>query len=323
MVQSIILLLFITAILLINSFVTNVEPIHGKGIFNKQHTEIYRGVAVLMIVVAHCAGNLGTNIFTPFGGIGVSIFLLLSGYGLNESYKLKGLGGFIKKKLSKVWIPFVVFEIICYSLFEEFDYQKLIMNIFCIESNDYWFVYYLVRCYILFWVVTKFFSSCRWPFFVLFGLYSFFMMEGRVPEQCISFGLGVLFSTYKDKVESFGDKHLISLLFISGVIGISFLAIKQLSFIRANMDSWVFFIVETAIKMPLGLFVIIFFYMLSKRFFIPPLLFLLGSLSYEIYLVHMQMRSLIGEYAISAFAMLFVSVLLSYGLNKFNKLLRW
>lgn len=97
MVQSIILLLFITAILLINSFVTNVEPIHGKGIFNKQHTEIYRGVAVLMIVVAHCAGNLGTNIFTPFGGIGVSIFLLLSGYGLNESYKLKGLGVSVQK----------------------------------------------------------------------------------------------------------------------------------------------------------------------------------------------------------------------------------
>ena len=29
-----------------------------------------------LIVVQHCAGELGTNIFTPFGGIGVAVFLL-------------------------------------------------------------------------------------------------------------------------------------------------------------------------------------------------------------------------------------------------------
>lgn len=34
----------------------------GVNIYDKEMTECYRGVAIILIVVQHCAGELGTNI---------------------------------------------------------------------------------------------------------------------------------------------------------------------------------------------------------------------------------------------------------------------
>lgn len=56
---------------------------------NKQNTTIYKGMAILCIILSHVVGTFGRGrftLFTPLGGIGVSIFLLLSAYGLNESW---------------------------------------------------------------------------------------------------------------------------------------------------------------------------------------------------------------------------------------------
>lgn len=58
---------------------------------NREMTNIYKGIAILSVILCHFMGAFGRGItiFTPLGGIGVAIFLLLSGYGLNESWSAK------------------------------------------------------------------------------------------------------------------------------------------------------------------------------------------------------------------------------------------
>ena len=57
-----------------------------------EYTTALRGIAILIIMLAHCFGGF-TRALTPLGGIGVSIFLILSGYGLTKSAQLKESGG--------------------------------------------------------------------------------------------------------------------------------------------------------------------------------------------------------------------------------------
>lgn len=62
---------------------------------NKAQTTVYKGVAILLVILCHAMGTFGHGItlFTPLGGIGVSVFLLLSAYGLNESWLATSNGG--------------------------------------------------------------------------------------------------------------------------------------------------------------------------------------------------------------------------------------
>lgn len=56
---------------------------------NMKMTTVYKGLAILSVILCHAAGTFGQGrfvLFTPLGGIGVAIFLLLSAYGLNESW---------------------------------------------------------------------------------------------------------------------------------------------------------------------------------------------------------------------------------------------
>lgn len=69
MIQSIILALIIFTVTMSFSAKNSVEGTSlYAGICDKEITCRYRGVAILMIMTQHCAGHLGTNIFTPMGG---------------------------------------------------------------------------------------------------------------------------------------------------------------------------------------------------------------------------------------------------------------
>ena len=122
MIQSFMLIsiLFVTTII---SVYFSKIPSERVKIFNIYLTNAYRGVAILMVVIQHCAGEFGTNLFTPFGGIGVAIFLILSGFGLSESFKKKGINGFVTKKLWRVWLPYFLFYVVVYLLHEKCDYK--------------------------------------------------------------------------------------------------------------------------------------------------------------------------------------------------------
>ena len=201
MTQSILLVIIVIGTIALITCRSGVGILLGEvNIYDKEMTECYRGVAIILIVVQHCAGELGTNIFTPFGGIGVAVFLLLSGFGLTESFSKRGMRGFLKSKLWRVWVPFLLFYTGIYLLYDKHNYKNLFLNICSIRQDDYWYVHYMLRCYLVFWVAFKFFYKYRWYLLVAFAIYTFFCMDSIRAEQCLSFPIGVHLSEKKEKV---------------------------------------------------------------------------------------------------------------------------
>lgn len=200
MTQSILLVIIVIGTIALITCRSGVGILLGEvNIYDKEMTECYRGVAIILIVVQHCAGELGTNIFTPFGGIGVAVFLLLSGFGLTESFSKRGMRGFLKSKLWRVWVPFLLFYTGIYLLYDKHNYKNLFLNICSIRQDDYWYVHYMLRCYLVFWVAFKFFYKYRWYLLVAFAIYTFFCMDAIRAEQCLSFPIGVLLSEKRKK----------------------------------------------------------------------------------------------------------------------------
>lgn len=292
------------------------------GICDKEITCRYRGVAILMIMTQHCAGHLGTNIFTPMGGVGVAIFLFLSGFGLTESFKMKGIGGFLQGRLKRVWLPFALFYVGMYMLYDNHDWQKLVLNVLSVRQDDYWYVHYMLRCYIVFWIAFKFAYKYRWWLLVAFSLYTFLGMEGSRIEQWLSFPFGVLMSERKTWLMALTSRKVTWIMIVVGTIGITALAVKQMPIVREQMGTWIYSLVETFIKLPLGIFVMAVLWLLPSRWIIGNrMLTLCGLLSYELYLVHMQMLGLVNS-CVSALAMLTISIMIAYSLQKFLKLKR-
>lgn len=171
MIQALILFLSVIAICAISSCICSLNNTQVSfSICDRKLTECFRGVAILLIMIQHLAGHW-TNVFTPFGGIGVAMFLLLSRFGLNESCKKNGMGGFLTKKFYRIWLPFFLFYVFLYLFKENMDILSFLRNVFSVEqSGYYWYIHYLIRCYIVFWIVNKYVKNISGGaiFFLLF-----------------------------------------------------------------------------------------------------------------------------------------------------------
>lgn len=145
-----------------------------------KHLEILdflKGYAIFTIVLFHLmlgqtTGLLGTAI--NFGGAGVHVFVLCSGFGLYLSHIRKNLsyGAFMKKRLLRVHLPFVIVVIAsCLLPWAKFDLQAFLSNIFfykmfsekwnCAYGGQMWFVSMIVQMYLLFPLLAKLFDDRR------------------------------------------------------------------------------------------------------------------------------------------------------------------
>lgn len=318
MTQSLLLIYILIVIAFISVYTCKYSSTGGG--FDRSMTDAYRGVAILMIIVQHCNGHFEntTNVFTPFGGIGVAIFLVLSGFGLGESFKKKGTEGFIKNKLYRVWLPFVIFTLAIYLLREDYDYKRFLFCIFSIKYTDYWFVHYLLRCYAVFWVAYRFAYKYRLYILAIFICYSFWGMQSLEAEQCLSFPLGVYLSENLKAMKNLSRKRTLMWACMASVVGVACLAVKQLAAVRAFIDTPIYYAVETGIKLPLALATICILWLLPTRWVANRFTVCCGTLSYELYLTHMQLLGYVHN-AISASMVIVICMLLSYSMSKATK----
>lgn len=270
----------------------------------------------------HCAGSFGTNIFTPFGGTGVAMFLVLSGYGLNESRKAKGMDGFWKKKAMRVFLPWVLFCIVITSLEKPFSLETLANYVLCVKH--YWYVKYLFFCYVVFWISNRFFFRYRWAIFVAFAVFSLFGMGALQAEQSLSFLTGIVLSECKDRIERMTRKGDAWACIFFLVMGIAFLAVKQLPWIREQLDTPIYFAVQIWIKLPLALGIMLLLWLIPHRYSMNRLFLFWGTVSYELYLTHIALLNagVVGNSCVQALAMIVVASLLSYSFFAFNSELK-
>ena len=161
---------------------------------DKKVTNILRGIAILLVILAHVGTSFGNRYFTPLGGIGVAIFLFLSGYGLSESYKKNGLDGFFKKRFLRVLLPYFLL-IIIYHIVSRCSFTLHGDNILCIPRN--WYIDYICVWYVVFFL-CMFFAKEKaiWAMSIISVAMFFIYDKDLQAQQSFSFLTGCFVSKY-------------------------------------------------------------------------------------------------------------------------------
>ena len=266
---------------------------------DRQQTNIYRGIATLVIVLSHVMGTFGNGVrvFTPLGGIGVSVFLLLSAYGLNEQWntvylsipRRQRIKKWWKKRFVSVWIPYMGIQLVAYWPFHKFNIWEFVQDLLLIKPLHPlgWYLQYLFMWYVVFFAVRQIreIDQYREMIFVLVAIITFIMLSEIKAEQSMSFPMGIILSErVKIKDKLFSIRYGLTSL----VVGILFLAMKQTPKIR-SANEIIMKGVQLGIKLPCGLGLMIIWYVLSKKYRLQKTQAFIGGvglISYEIYLIH-------------------------------------
>ncbi len=140
--------------------------------------DFLKGYSIFTIVIFHYL--LGINLPAPFnkliffGGTGVHLFIVLSGIGLYLSYlkKPEKYGAFVKKRFSKVYIPYILVVLITaaiivfFPILEGSSWYALGGHVFLYKMFDeriigsyaypLWFVSMIFQFYFMFYIVIYF-----------------------------------------------------------------------------------------------------------------------------------------------------------------------
>lgn len=302
---------------------------------NRDNTNYARGVSILMILVCHIAAMMlpqsVARLMTPLGGIGVAVFLVISGYGNNESYLKSGTKSFWKKKLLGVVVPYIVAFLIYQALIGLYlDFNGFVRAFFTVDSTYYWYIGYQLLWYLVFYLAVKLKKGLAVKYAVLgvAAILSFVLFDEIRAEQSFSFLLGVLLSDFK-QIKQKMQNVIVAVGAL--LLGVACLAIKQLPFVR-NGGGLLMKSVQLCIKLPLGIFILLFVAWVMSipfmRIFKKPLA-ISGNYSYEIYLAHSACISLIPMLTPSwlgalafALATVIMSLLLHAGSGVINKMSR-
>lgn len=254
-----------------------------------KNTQVAKGLAIIIIVICHIFANVFPNniarLATPLGGIGVCTFLFLSGYGINESYKLKGLHSFWKKKILRIFTPYILcFGLYIYFTNNIYSTKEMFMLFFTIKDAQdyyYWYIGYQIFCYIAFFISVRYcaLKKIKYGVLVFFALVSFFFFNGIRGEQSFSFLFGVLCSDLPTFKRVLFQRKVFYLMIILGSVA---LGIKQIPLVR-QIDIIIFTIIQICIKLPYSIVLI---NLSDKIICLKEKVSFLGKYSYEIYLSH-------------------------------------
>ena len=205
---------------------------------SKKGTLSLKGLAILMIIVQHLGQNYHVGVVNPLGPIGVFIFLFCSGYGLQQSYKISGTKRYFRKKLVKVYIPFLV-SILLFCVFTKILKLHVDINIFNfmflidLPQGSFWYLRLQFYWYFVFWILknlkipNKANTICMMGLSVLTIFLSSF--NALYIWQVFSFPMGVIAADYmKSKIVISKKIVGIVLIFISSVI------VKKLPIVDGN-----------------------------------------------------------------------------------------
>lgn len=275
-------------------------------VINKDNSTAIKGVCCILIVLHHyfqASGMMrGMGISAFFiaicGYVSVAVFFFLSGYGLTESEQWAKLtwNQFVKKRISRVYTPFVVtnlFFLLLLILLKQYsgDWIKGIKHVIGIELIDSitWFVPVLL----LFYVFTQLLSplKCRYlKGFGIVGLTTFYSILGfsiiNIPFYAIvsvpAFAMGYLTSLFKREIVSLllYIKVRLLLLVISGV-GVIIFSLINMGYI--NVPQHIIHISIALNNIFVLLFIVALFAGHDVCWFKCDWL---GKISYEVYLTH-------------------------------------
>ena len=151
------------------------------------------------------------------------------------------------------------------------------------------------------------------------------VLPGIEAEQSLSFITGYLLSSHKINT-NLKKWQRCSFLFLG--MGMAFLVLKQMPFIRDLYGTIIYSIIELGLKWNIAIFILLFAYNLYMIKYESRFLSITGLMSFELYLIHCKMLPLVrNEYSILNISLFIaVSYILSYILyrvdNKITKIFK-
>ena len=290
-----------------------------NNILSRQNTLWMQGVSALLIMLMHFVMQLEDypRFFNIFGSVAVAVFLFISGFGINESHKINGINNFWKKRFLRVIIPCWTIFLFQLPFVEHFNSVQLLKNL-TFYASDLWFVDYIIRWYLVYWISRRFFTKNTKYILFVFGIYNVFQQQ-LYSEQAFSFFCGYLASEYVGKLNKLNKKHVLKYTCLSVIYGIIFLLIKEIPTIQQIKGSILFNVILLNIKLPLAMSIIAapFLFPLLKKIGI---FNKLGKISYELYIVHYNFMPAITG-IISIFIYSAYSIIISVIFRRINQFL--
>lgn len=302
------LTLLIPAALLIVLILGTQPDKEGMFFFNKDYTRVFKGACCIIVILVHVPaehGNVLQDAMGSFGYVAVTLFFMFSAYGMYYSKLRKKdyLSYFWRNRLTSLLIPMFLINVV------EYFYNLIAVgkNAPSLLVNLNGWVWVLLQFCILFFVIElgeyfKLYKEKTSKFLLVLGvvgssLFLYFYnggMRGNSSELGWCFerlGLvwGLLlvwnFSLVKRWLSPKLIKTVISIL-LCLILGIVYLKFKH-----------VFFWGEYLSKIVLGVAIIyLLFLITSRRQWGNRASFFLGDISYEVYLSHGFIMSLVAKY---------------------------
>lgn len=126
----------------------------------KEDTLIIKGIAIVLVIIAHLGQVLHISMLNPLGSTGVCLFLFISGYGLGRSFERNGRNQYLTKRAIKVLIPyissvclFLVWQLIIHN---SINWRTILQYICLIDlpQGSFWYLRLLLYWYVVFYFLS-------------------------------------------------------------------------------------------------------------------------------------------------------------------------
>lgn len=270
-----------------------------NGQLDRATTNCCKGIAAMIIMLHHISFRL-TNLpvyVKPIWYIAfpiVGFFFFMSGYGLTCGLMQKKnyLQGFLSKRLLNIVIPYVIVALgwISLEIYEGQTLVKAFAEAFTIQYvQPLWFIWVIIVAYIVFYIVFKYAGLTTGVYWfagitIAYILISAFVNpRDEMYASVIGMPLGIIWAVHQDKINTFYKRHFWSkevaiaatfVILFSGRLLLSAKGIENqlLHALLRNLITVLFTAVIAALIQKVKI---------KNR-----VAMCLGSISYEIYIVH-------------------------------------
>jgi membrane-bound acyltransferase YfiQ involved in biofilm formation len=305
---------------------------YNDDFFSKENTNELKGIFILLVAFAHITQRMNPTIgIMPLvlgGNLANAMFLFISGYSIMESFRRKRdyLKGFAFKRLHRVYMPFVIVNLVIlvfYNLALGESYTLKDFVVYSLEikylstGSALWYIIATLYLYLAFYIAFKYFKAKHSLVVLTFLtlLYVVFCKYLHVGiwwyNTALCFPVGAYLSYKKDLIINFIKNNYIKTFTVS-LVGCM---ITFISFIHPLKGQLIW---NVAFTMFFSIFVISAMLKINLN---SKVYKFLGEISYEMYLTHMMLLfiyfklvHLSGSYSVYLF--LLGSIILSICLKR-------
>lgn len=303
-------------ILLLISLFVYLIPRTGVDYLSSKSTKSLKGLLAVLIIFHHISQKITTgetfSNFTYMGWYIIALFFFLSGYGLFFQYSNNAtyMKNFLRKRLTRIFIPFYVF-IFIYVFYRAMLGEIINLDFFLSfwkEHNNIiyngWFINSIIVLYIIFYVsfVKK---NSKISVFILIALTLVYIFGKAYQNHgaweyvsIMSFLLGMFWMKKRDAIDKLVEKNYFICLFS---ISILMYILQHYDVVMKKIgitNKYVYYgIVGNICTM---VFVVYFLLLINKLNFSNKYLDFLGDISFEIYMIHGLVMHYLGSFFISS-----------------------